>query len=314
MTADDDAPDSPGGLISPTRCGFVAIVGAPNVGKSTLVNSLVGSKVSIVSPKAQTTRTRVRGIMISGDSQVIMVDTPGLFAPKRGLDRAMLVAAWRSLDDADEIMLVVDAAKGRDDAALQVIERLRRGYRQACVVLNKVDAVRKAALLPLAQAFSASGAISQVFMVSALSGDGVADVREYLAAAVPAGPWLYPPDQVTDTPEALQAAEMTREQVFLQLHEEVPRSTAVVPESWQERADGSLRIEQNIYVERDSQRPIVIGEDGQRIRRIGEASRRELERLFECRIHLFLQVRVRERWPDGREAYAWHHLETPGKV
>ncbi len=252
--------------------------------------------------------------MISGDSQVIMVDTPGLFAPKRGLDKAMLAAAWRSLDDADEIMLVIDAVKGRDDAAEQVIQRLKRGPRQACLVLNKVDAVRKAALLPLAQALSACGAFSQVFMVSALSGDGVADVREYLTAAVPAGPWLYPPDQVTDTPEALQAAEMTREQVFLQLHEEVPRSTAVVPESWQERADGSLRIEQNIYVERDSQRPIVIGEDGQRIRRIGEASRRELERLFECRIHLFLQVRVRERWPDGREAYAWHQLETPGKL
>jgi GTP-binding protein Era len=294
------------------RCGFVAIVGAPNVGKSTLVNRLVGCKVSIVSPRAQTTRARVRGIFALGPAQVVLVDTPGLMTPKRMLDRAMLSAAWGSLDDADLVLLLIDAAKGSDATTAGVIARLSARRRPACLAVNKVDSVDKRRLLPLVAALTRGTPVfERVFLISARSGDGVDDLRHHLAERMPEGPWLYPPDQPTDTPQALQAAEVTREKVFLQLRDEVPRSTAVVPAEWRDGADGSLHIAQTVYVERDSQRPILIGEDGQRLRRIGEAARLELERLFGRRVHLFLTVEVRRRWPDGREAYTWHRLDRP---
>jgi GTP-binding protein Era len=304
---DDGATTGPG-----RACGFVAIVGAPNVGKSTLVNALVGTKVSIVSPRSQTTRARVRGIFALGATQVVLVDTPGLMTPKRMLDRAMISAALGSLDDADVVLVLVDGQKGRDAAAERVTARLRARRRPACLAINKVDIVDKRKLLPMVAGLTAGAPVfDRVFMVSARTRDGVDDLRRYLAERMPNGPWLYPADMLTDTPEALQAAEVTREQVFLQLRDEVPRSTAVVPVEWRDVADGSLRIEQTVYVERDSQRPILIGEDGQRIRQIGEKARLELERLFGCRVHLFLTVQVRRQWPDGREAYTWHQLERP---
>jgi GTP-binding protein Era len=294
------------------RCGFVAVVGAPNVGKSTLVNALVGSKVSIVSPRSQTTRARVRGIFVEGAAQVVLVDTPGLMKPKRLLDRAMLAAAWRSLEDADLVLLLVDATKGRDAAADQVIGRMRSRRLPAALVINKVDRVAKPKLLPLiAELTRGRPLFERVFLISARSGDGIGDLRRFLAARMPLSPWLYPADQWTDTPQALLAAEITREQVFVQLRDEVPRSSAVVPARWQELPDGALVIEQTIYVERESQRPILIGEEGTRLRQIGERARLELERRLGRRVHLFLKVVVRRDWPDDREACTWHQLERP---
>jgi GTP-binding protein Era len=294
------------------RCGFVAVVGAPNVGKSTLVNALVGSKVSIVSPRSQTTRARVRGIFVEGAAQVVLVDTPGLMKPKRLLDRAMLAAAWRSLEDADLVLLLVDATKGRDAAADQVIGRMKSRRLPAGLVINKVDRVAKPKLLPLiAELTRGMPLFERVFLISARSGDGIDDLRRFIAAHMPLSPWLYPADQSTDTPQALLAAEITREQVFVQLRDEVPRSTAVLPARWQELPDGALVIEQTIYVERESQRPILIGEEGTRLRQIGERSRLELERRLGRRVHLFLTVVVRRDWPDDREACTWHQLERP---
>jgi GTP-binding protein Era len=248
-----------------------------------------------------------------GAAQVVLVDTPGVMTPKRMLDRAMLAAAWGSLDDADRVLVVIDAAKGRDGPTERLISRVVARRRPACLAVNKVDIVDKRRLLPLIAQVTARGpaVFERVFLVSARTGDGIEDLRQYLATGMPAGPWLFPEDMSTDTPEALRAAEVTREQVFLQLRDEVPRSTAVVPVAWQRQADGALRIEQTVYVERMSQRPIVIGEDGQRLRQIGERARGELERLFGCRVHLFLTVAVRRQWPDGREAYTWHHLDKP---
>ncbi len=307
------APTAPAADGGGPACGFVAVVGAPNVGKSTLVNALVGLKVSIVSPRAQTTRTRVRGIFAVGPAQVVLVDTPGVMTPRRLLDRAMLAAAWGSLDDADMVLVVIDAAKGGDGTSERLIGRVMARRRPVCLAVNKVDVVDKRRLLPLIAKLTTRGAATfeRVFLVSARTGDGIDDLRQYLAARMPPGPWLFPEDMLTDTPEALQAAEITREQVFRQLRDEVPRSTAVVPVAWQEQPDGALRIEQTVYVERISQRPIVIGEDGQRLRLIGERARGELERLFGCRVHLFLTVAVRRQWPDGREAYTWHQLDKP---
>lgn len=285
------------------RCGFIAIVGAPNAGKSTLVNVLVGTKVTIVSPKVQTTRTRVLGIVIAGPAQVVLVDTPGIFSPKRRLERAMVAAAWTGAADADLVALVVDAARGFDDDTRAIVARLKETRREAVLILNKVDLVRREKLLGLAAEMNEAGIFARTFMVSALSGDGVGDVLGYLAERMPPGPWLFPEDQISDMPLRLLAAEVTREKVFLRLHQELPYSIHVETEKWEERPDGSARIDQVVYVQRDSQKPIVLGKGGRQIKAIGEAARSELEHLLERRIHLFIHVKVRESWLEERAAY-----------
>lgn len=285
------------------RCGFIAIVGAPNAGKSTLVNVLVGTKVTIVSPKVQTTRTRVLGIVMAGTAQVVLVDTPGIFAPKRRLERAMVAAAWTGAADADLIALVVDAARGFDDDTRAILARLKETGREAVLILNKVDLVRREKLLGLAAEMNETGIFARTFMVSALSGDGVGDVLDYLAERMPPGPWLFPEDQISDMPLRLLAAEVTREKVFLRLHQELPYSIHVETEKWEERPDGSARIDQVVYVQRDSQKPIVLGKGGRQIKAIGEAARSELEQLLERRIHLFIHVKVRGNWLEERAAY-----------
>jgi GTP-binding protein Era len=288
---------------SARRCGYVALMGAPNVGKSMLLNQLVGAKVSIVSPKVQTTRARVLGIAIAGAAQIVFVDTPGIFAPKRRLERAMVAAAWAGAADADAAVLVVDAARGADAETQGIIDGLKRTGRRAVLALNKVDLVEPPRLLPLADRLRKAEIFDAVFMVSALTGDGVDDVRRYLAAAVPEGPWLYPEDQLTDLPLRLMAAETTREQVFLQLHQELPYATIVETDAWEEREDGSVKIEQTIHVQRPGQKAIVLGKAGRQIKLIGERSRAELERLLGHRVHLFLYVRVSENWAEDRERY-----------
>ncbi|HJO69318.1 MAG TPA: GTPase Era [Rhodospirillales bacterium] len=287
----------------PSQCGYVAILGAPNVGKSTLVNYLVGAKVSIVTPKVQTTRTRVLGICIAGASQIVFVDTPGIFAPRRRLDRAMVAAAWSGAADADLVAVLVDSAKGIDGDTRRILERLADSKRNAVLVLNKIDRVKKSALLALATEAAATARFAETFMISALNGDGVGAVKTYFASAVPEGPWLFPEDQISDMPLRLLAAEVTREKVFLELRQELPYAATVETERWQERGDGSVRIEQVIFVERNSQKGIVLGKGGQRVKAIGAESRRELEELFERRVHLFLFVKVRERWGDDPERY-----------
>ena len=291
-----------------TRCGFVALIGAPNAGKSTLLNQLVGSKLAIVTPKVQTTRTRLLGIAIEGSTQVIFVDTPGIFAPRRRLDRAMVAAAWAGAADADKTVLLVDAARmaqrGVDDDTKGILDRLAATKRRAILALNKVDLVRREKLLAVADELFRSGVFEDVFMVSALTGDGVADLRRRLTESLPPGPWLFPADQLSDAQERWLAAEATREQVFLQLHDELPYAATVETESWEERRDGSARIEQVIYVQRPTQRAIVLGEGGRRIKAIGARARAELEQMFDRRIHLFLFVKVRENWVEDPERYA----------
>ncbi|WP_316976427.1 GTPase Era [Shumkonia mesophila] len=287
----------------PTRCGFVAVLGAPNVGKSTLINQIVGAKVSIVSPKVQTTRTRVLGIHIEGTSQIVFIDTPGIFQPRRRLDRAMVAAAWGGAEDADSVLLLVDAAKGLDANTRAIVERLKTAGRPAVLVLNKVDLAKKPALLALASELNASGAFTDTFMVSALTGDGVGDLVAHLAARMAEGPWHFPEDQISDMPQRLLAAEITREQLYRQLHEELPYAATVETESWEERRDGSVKIDQVVFVERESQRAIVLGKGGRRIRALGEAARIELAAIFERRVHLFLFVKVRESWGDDPERY-----------
>ena len=286
-----------------TRCGYVALIGAPNAGKSTLLNRLVGRKLAIVTPKAQTTRSRLLGIAIEGTAQIVFVDTPGIFAPRRRLDRAMVSAAWSGAEDADETVLLVDAARGLDRDTKRILDRLAERGRKSVLALNKIDLVRRDTLLGLAAELSRAGHFDPVFMISGLSGDGVEDLKRYLAAAVPPGPWLFPEDQLSDAPERLIAAEITREQVFLQLHDELPYASTVETESWEDRRDGSVRIEQVIYVERQSQRAIVLGERGQRIKAIGALARAELERMLERRVHLFLFVKVRQNWGEDRERF-----------
>lgn len=286
-----------------TRAGFVAIVGAPNVGKSTLLNRLVGAKVSIVSPKVQTTRTRVLGICMEGASQVIFIDTPGIFKPRRRLDRAMVSAAWGGAAGADEVLLLVDAAKGIDKDTAAIVEKLKKAGRPALLALNKIDLVKKPALLALAAELDQSGIFSDTFMISAATGDGVTDLMGFLAARVPAGPWLYPEDQLSDMPGRLTAAEITREQLYLQLHQELPYAMAVETEGWKEKDDGSVRIDLVVYVERASQKAIVLGKGGSRIKALGEAARKELEQILERRVHLFLFVKVRSNWGDDPERY-----------
>ncbi len=293
------------GTTAETRCGFVAVIGAPNAGKSTLVNALVGAKVSIVSPRVQTTRTIVRGIAMFGETQVIFADTPGIFQPKKRLERAMVAAAWAGAADAETVLLVVDAAKGRlDPDSERIVADLKASNRTALLALNKVDLADKGKLLDLTAQLNTAGAFSEIFMISALTGDGLDQLRERLAALMPPGPWLFPEDEVSDMPSRLLAAEITREKLFLNLRQELPYSCAVETERWEEKKDGSLRIEQVIYVTRENHRPIVLGNGGQRIKSIGAASRAELESLFERRVHLFLHVKVNERWNEDRGLYA----------
>jgi GTP-binding protein Era len=293
-----------------TRCGYVAVLGAPNAGKSTLVNRLVGAKVSIVSPKVQTTRARVIGIGMADQTQLVFVDTPGIFfAPRRRLERAMVAAAWAEMHEADILVLVVDAARGIDADTRRIVEELKKADRRAVLVLDKIDLVRRPKLLALADALAKEGIFDPVFMVSGRTGDGVADLRDYLARSLPEGPHLYPEDQLSDMPQRLLAAEITREQVFIQLHDELPYASTVETEAWEERKDGSAKIDQTIYVERESQRRIVLGAGGRRIKAIGARARAELERLFDRRIHLFLFVKVREAWTEDRERYEAMRLE-----
>lgn len=294
-----------------TRCGFVAIIGAPNVGKSTLVNAMVGSKVTIVSPKVQTTRTLVRGIAIEGKAQLIFVDTPGLFAPRRRLERAMVTTAWSGAQDADLAVLVIDAKRGLDGDTSAILDRLSDLALPKALVLNKVDLVAKPALLDLARATNTRIEFGATFMVSALSGDGVADLKTWLAGTVPPGPWLYPEDQMSDAPLRSLAAEITREKLFLRLHQELPYRSTVETEVWTEQPDGSVRIEQTIFVERESQRKIVLGKGGQTIKAIGSDARKEIAELIDQRVHLFLFVKVREGWADDPERYREMGLEFP---
>jgi GTPase len=286
-----------------TRCGYVALIGAPNAGKSTLLNRLVGQKLAIVTPKVQTTRSRLLGIATEANAQLIFVDTPGIFAPRRRLDRAMVAAAWAGAADADVSVLLVDAARGIDADTEHIIERLKPTARPAILALNKIDLVRRDILLGLTDQLSKAGNFTQVFMISGLNGDGVDDLHRHLVAIVPEGPFLFPPDQLSDAPERFLAAEVTREQVFLQLHDELPYSTTVETESWQERPDGSVRVEQVIYVRRTSQRAIVLGEGGKRIKTIGARARIELSAMLDRKVHLFLFVKVREGWLDDPERY-----------
>jgi GTP-binding protein Era len=287
-----------------TRCGHVALIGAPNAGKSTLLNRLVGRKLAIVTPKPQTTRTRVLGIAIEGSAQIIYVDTPGIFAPRRRLDRAMVAAAWSGAEDADQTVLLVDAARGVDRDTRRILDRFAERDFESILALNKIDLVRRDGLLTLADTLSRAGRFDPVFMISGRTGDGIGDLKRYLASAVPQGPWLFPEDHLSDMPERVIAAEVTREQVFLQLRDELPYGSTVETEQWDDKKDGSVRIEQVIFVQRPSQRAIVLGEGGRRIKAIGARARAELERLLDRRVHLFLFVKVRENWVEDRERYA----------
>jgi GTPase len=293
------------------RCGFVALMGATNVGKSTLVNALVGAKVTIVSPKVQTTRALLRGIAIEDHAQLILVDTPGLFTPRRRLDRAMLASAWSGAGDADVICAMIDAKQGMTPEAAELLARMSELRQPKALVLNKVDLVDKPTLLALAHEANARATFGATFMISALSGDGVPDLRGWLAETVPAGPWLYPEDQIADAPSRSLAAEITREKLYLRLHQELPYQSAVETDAWTERPDGSVRIEQTIYVERESQRKIVLGKAGQTIKAIGAAARKEIAELIEQPVHLFLFVKVREGWADDPERYRAMGLEFP---
>lgn len=294
-----------------TRCGFAAVIGAPNAGKSTLVNALVGAKVSIVTHKAQTTRTRMRGIVLEGEGQIILVDTPGIFAPKRRLDRAMVDAAWTEARDADVVVLMVDAARGIDGAVEPIFEETRNLTMPVALVLNKVDKVQKAKLLALTTDASERLEFDRVFMISALSGDGVDDLKTYLAEKMPPSVWLFPEDQIADAPLRQWAAEVTREKLFLRLHEELPYASTVETTDWKTLKDGSVRIEQTIFVERDSQKKIVLGAKGQTIKYISTESRQEIAEALEHPIHLFLFVKVRENWSDDPERYREMGLEYP---
>jgi GTPase len=294
-----------------TRCGFVALIGATNAGKSTLANALVGTKISIVTPKVQTTRALVRGIATEGTAQLIFVDTPGIFAPRRRLDRAMVATAWGSTHDADIVALLIDAHKGVQDDDDAILHKLGDVRSTKVLVLNKVDLVDKLALLTLTQRLNERMTFASTFMVSALSGDGVADLKRWLAVHVPEGPWLYPEDQISEAPLRQLAAEITREKLYLRLHQELPYQSTVETEVWKELRDGSVRIEQIIYVERESQRKIVLGKGGSAIKAIGAAARKDIAAAIEQPVHLFLFVKVREGWGDDPERYREMGLEFP---
>ncbi len=285
------------------KCGVVAVLGAPNAGKSTLVNALVGQKVAITSPKAQTTRARLLGIALHEGTQMILADTPGIFAPRRRLDRAMVSAAWEGAHAADAILLVVDAVKQRRHELVPLLETLKQRPERKLLALNKVDASKKEPLLALAEELIGLGDFEEVFFISALTGDGVAQLKARLAELMPEGVWHYPEDQVSDASERLLAAEITREQLYRQLHEELPYDSAVRPESYQHRKDGSVEIRQQIVIGRESQKPIVLGKGGSRIKAIGEAARKDLSELLGVNVHLFLHVKVDEKWADNRELF-----------
>jgi len=299
MNTDTSANTTP----TSTKCGVVAVIGAPNAGKSTLVNQLVGQKVAITSAKAQTTRARMLGIALHGPVQMILVDTPGIFAPKRRLDRAMVSAAWEGAESADAILLIVDPIKQRRHELEPLLEALEKRPERKILVLNKVDRAKKEPLLALAQEFGERMQFDEIFFVSALNGEGVSEMKDALAAMMPDGVWMYPEDQVSDASERLLATEITREQLYAQLHEELPYDTAVRPEQYKTRPDGSLEIHQQIVVARDSQKPIVLGKGGQKIKAIGEAARLELAEILGVKVHLFLHVKHSEGWSEDKEVF-----------
>jgi len=290
------------------RFGFIAVLGAPNAGKSTLINRIVGVKVSIVSPKVQTTRTRVLGIVISGRSQLVFVDTPGIFLPRQRLDRAMVDAAWKGAADADLLAVVVDSERGFDANARRIVKQIKA---DAVLVLNKVDQVPREKLLALSQEINEAGDFRETFMISALNGDGVADLTDYLTASLPEGVWMFPEDQLSDMPMRLMAAEIVREKLFLQLHQELPYALTAETEDWKTLKDGSARIAVVIIIERDSHKGMVLGKGGQRIKAVGSAAREELEAMFDCKVHLFLHVKVRHDWKDKTEHYRALGLDFP---
>jgi GTPase len=294
-----------------TRAGFAALIGAPNAGKSTLLNALVGAKVSIVSRKVQTTRALVRGIAIEGGAQIVFVDTPGLFKPKRRLDRAMVTSAWGGAGDADAVCLLLDVRKGVDEENEAILGRLPELRQPKVLILNKIDLIERTRLLNLAASVNARLPFDHTFMISALTGDGVADLRKRLAVLMPESPWLYPEDQVSDAPLRMLAAEITREKIYERLHEELPYQSTVETDQWQQRDDGSVRIEQTVFVERESQRKIVLGKGGQTIKAIGQAARKDIAEIAEAPVHLFLFVKVREGWEDDPERYREMGLEFP---
>jgi GTP-binding protein Era len=294
-----------------TRCGFIALIGAPNAGKSTLLNALVGSKVSIVSRKVQTTRALIRGIAIEGQAQLIFVDTPGIFLPRRRLDRAMVTTAWTGAHEADLVGVLIDARNGIEEQAEEILRGLEDIKTPRVLVLNKIDVVPKEKLLRLAEAANAAAKLKATFMVSALTGDGVGDLKMWLSQYVPQGPWLYPADQISEAPMRRLAAEITREKLFERLHQELPYHSTVETDVWKELRRGDIRIEQTIYVERESQRKIVLGKGGQTIKAIGEAARKGIAEIADAKIHLFLFVKVRENWGDDPERYRAMGLEFP---
>ncbi len=288
-----------------TRCGFVALLGAPNAGKSTLLNAFVGAKISIVTHKVQTTRSRIRGIALEGPSQIIFIDTPGIFTPKRRLERAMVAAAWSGAQDADVLVLLYDATqRGMDPDTRLILDGLKARDRKAILALNKVDLMKRERLLDTAARFEAEDIFSRTFMISALKGDGVADLRAHLAGRMPEGPWLYPEDQLSDLPQRLLAAEVTREKLFLRLHQELPYSLTVETGDWQDFEDGSVRIEQTVYVARATHKGMCLGKGGRTIKAVREAAQADLETLLDRKVHLFLIVKVREKWLDEPERYS----------
>lgn len=284
-----------------TSCGFCAVIGAPNAGKSTLVNQLTGSKVSIVTHKVQTTRARIRAIFVEGNAQVVLVDTPGIFAPRRKLDEAMVESAWLGAGEADAVLMLVDAASGLTDDVKRLISGVGKLRHTPILVLNKIDLIDRAKLLEIAATFNEAAKFSATFMISALTGSGTADLKRHVANSMPKGPWLYPGDQTADIQLRFLASEITREKLFLRLHDELPYQSTVETEAWEERKDGSVKIDQVIYVQRDSQKKITIGAGGKTIREIGEKARKELEQMLERKVHLFLFVKVRENWENDPE-------------
>jgi GTP-binding protein Era len=297
---------------APTRSGFVALIGAPNAGKSTLLNQLVGAKVSIVTHKVQTTRAIVRGVATHGSAQIVFVDTPGIFSPRRRLDRAMVTTAWGGAKDADLVLVLIDAERGIRGDAEAMLVALSDVRQPKALVLNKVDRVKHEKLLTLASEANAKAGFERTFMISALNGSGCADLLDFVADRVPEGPWYYPEDQISDLPMRQLAAEITREKLYLRLHQELPYSSHVETEKWEEKKDGSVRIEQVIYVERDSQKKIVLGHKGETIKAIGQAARKEIAEILEQKVHLFLFVKVRGNWGDDPERYREMGLEFPG--
>ena len=310
--ADPSKSGAPEASDPPTRCGIIAIIGVPNAGKSTLVNALVGAKVTIISRKVQTTRIQIRGIAMEGASQLVLIDTPGIFAPKRRLDKAMVASAWAGAADADQVLVLIDAAKGLDEDVERMLSKLADANQKAILVLNKVDRVDdKSRLLALVQELTQRFAFERVFMIAALTGNGVAELKRYLAQHVPAGPWLYPEDELSDIPVRQLAAEVTREKIYDNLHDELPYQITVETETWKTLRDKSVRVEQVIFVERDSQKSIVLGKGGQTIKKISQASRTELAEIVGAPVHLFLFVKVRENWGQDPERYREMGLEFP---